>query len=325
MVAGILLDQSLHEGVHLLLGGDAGDAGRKASEDVQPGRAAIEYAAVAGYNLINEPADPSRQMLMPVYRRLYDAIRAIDPNHVLFLEGNRYSLDFDMFGEPWPNVVYTTHDYALPGFIDGGPYPGISRGQFIDRAALEKTFLERTRYMRDTATPIWVGEFGPVYIGDPKSDAARRQLLRDQLEIYRRHSASWAIWTYKDIGLQGVVYAAPDSNWMRRIRPMLEKKARLGVDAWGSRDAGVRHIMDPIQQTFASEFPNYEPFPFGARRHIDQLVRHILLTEPLVDEFANLFKGLTNEDIDELMDSFRFKRCVERTELAKTLADAVSS
>ena len=67
---------------------------------------------VAGYNLINEPADPSREVLMPVYRRLYDAIRAIDPNHVLFLEGNRYSLDFDMFGEPWPNVVYTTHDYA---------------------------------------------------------------------------------------------------------------------------------------------------------------------------------------------------------------------
>jgi aryl-phospho-beta-D-glucosidase BglC (GH1 family) len=276
---------------------------------------------VAGYNLINEPADPSRQMLMPVYRRLHDAIRAIDPDHTLFLEGNRYSLDFDMFGKPWPNVVYTTHDYALPGFIDGGPYPGISRGQFIDHAALEKTFLDRTRYMRDTATPIWVGEFGPVYVGDTKSDEARRQLLRDQLEIYKRHSASWAIWTYKDIGLQGVVYAAADSAWMRRIRPIFEKKARLGVDAWGSRDSGVRHIMDPIQQTFEREFPRYEPFPFGAKRHIDQLVRHILLTEPLVDQFADLFKGITDEDIDQLMNSFRFEHCEQRTELARTLAD----
>src|SRR4030095_16097089 len=73
---------------------------------------------LAGYNLINEPADPTEQMLMPVYRRMYDAMRAIDPDHIQFLEGNRYSLDFHMFGEPWPNVGHTTHDYALPGFID---------------------------------------------------------------------------------------------------------------------------------------------------------------------------------------------------------------
>ncbi len=277
---------------------------------------------VAGYNLINEPADPSRQMLMPVYQRLHDAIRAIDSKHILFLEGNRYSLDFDMFGEPWPNVVYTTHDYALPGFIDGGPYPGISRGQFIDRAALEKTFFDRTRYMRDTATPIWVGEFGPVYVGDVKSDEARFQLLRDQLDIYQRHHASWAIWTYKDIGLQGVVYANQNSAWLRRIRPMLEKKARLGVDAWGSRDTEVRHILDPIRKTFEREFPKYEPFPFGAKRHMDQLVRHVLLTEPLIDEFAALFKGVSDSEIDELMDSFRFEHCVQRTELARVLQDS---
>jgi aryl-phospho-beta-D-glucosidase BglC (GH1 family) len=280
---------------------------------------------VAGYNLINEPADPSGTALMPVYRRLYDAIRAVDPDHVLFIEGNRYSLDFHMFGEPWPNVVYTTHDYALPGFIDGGPYPGVSRGQLVDRDAIERTFLDRTRYMRETRTPIWIGEFGPVYTGDPASDAGRRRLLEDQLEVYRRHEASWAIWTFKDIGLQGVVYAAPDSPWMQRIRPILEKKARLGVDAWGSRDSGIRHVMDPIADTFAREFPGYNPFPFGAKRHIDQLVRHILLTEPLVDEFARLFEGVSDADIDELMASFSFDRCVQRAELARTLAKNASA
>ncbi len=276
---------------------------------------------IAGYNLINEPADPTRQILMPVYQRLHDAILAIDANHVLFIEGNRYSLDFDMFGKPWPNVVYTTHDYALPGFIDGGPYPGVSRGQYIDRDAIEKTFLDRTRYMRETGTPIWVGEFGPVYTGNAENDAVRRRLLKDQLEIYARHRASWAIWTYKDIGLQGVVYAAPDSKWMRRIRPILEKKARLGVDAWGSRDSGIRHIMDPIVQTFEKEFPEYQPFPFGAHRHIDQLLRHILLTEPLIDEFAKLFRDVTDAEIDELMNSFRFANCIQRKELAQTFLD----
>jgi hypothetical protein len=278
-------------------------------------------AWVAGYNLINEPADPTGSMLMPVYQRLYEAVRAVDPEHVLFIEGNRYSLDFHMFGKPWPNVVYTTHDYALPGFVDGGPYPGASRGQHVDRDAIERTFLERTRYMRDTGTPIWIGEFGPVYTGDEASDAGRRRLLQDQLDVYARHQASWAIWTYKDIGLQGVVHAAADSPWTARIRPVLEKKARLGVDAWGGRDTRIRHIMDPISETFAREFPGYNPFPFGSKRQIDQLVRHILLTEPLVDEFARLFEGVSDADLDELMASFRFDRCVRRTELAGTLAE----
>ncbi len=275
---------------------------------------------VAGYNLINEPADPTEQMLMPVYRRLYDAIRAIDPDHLIFLEGNRYSLDFHMFGEPWPNVVYTNHDYALPGFIDGGPYPGVSRGQYVDRDSLEQTFRNRSTYMLEHKTPIWVGEFGPVYTGDPQADAMRYQLLKDQLEIYKRYNASWAIWTYKDIGLQGIVYAAPDSKWMERIRPILERKARLGVDAWGGRDTEVQHIVAPIEQTFQHEFPDYHPFPFGPKRHIAQLVRHMLLAEPLVDVFAACFKDVTEQEIDELMQSFEFKNCVQRTELAQLLA-----
>jgi hypothetical protein len=276
---------------------------------------------VAGYNLINEPADPTEQMLMPVYRRMYDAIRAIDPDHIQFLEGNRYSLDFHMFGEPWPNVVYTTHDYALPGFIDGGPYPGVSRGISVDRSVLERTFLERTQYMRETGTPIWVGEFGPVYTGDAEKDAMRYRLLEDQLEIYRQHGASWSIWTYKDIGLQGVVYAKPESAWISRVRPILEKKARLGVDAWGARDTGVRQILEPIERTFAEEFPNFKPFPFGAKRHIDQLVRHMLLAEPLVEEFAGLFRNVTLDEIDTLMQSFEFEHCAQRGRLAQTLAE----
>jgi hypothetical protein len=175
--------------------------------------------------------------------------------------------------------------------------------------------------MRETGTPIWVGEFGPVYTGEPERDAMRRRLLEDQLEIYRRHGASWAIWTYKDIGLQGVTYAAPDSAWLKRIRPMIEKKERLGVDAWGSLDTRIRHIMDPIEQLFAKEFPDYQPFPFGVKRNINQLVRHLLLTEPLVDEFASLFKGVTEPESDGLMASFRFDNCVRRAELARTLGD----
>lgn len=275
---------------------------------------------VAGYNPVNEPADPSEKMLLPFYQRLYQAIRAVDPDHILFLEGNRYSTEFHMFTEIWPNVIYTVHDYALPGFIDGGPYPGISRGEYVDKAVLEQTFLRRTTFMRQTGTPIWVGEFGPVYVGDLSADAMRYQVLRDQLEIYKRYQAHWAIWTYKDIGLQGIVYTAPDSPWRKLLASFLEKKARLGVDSWGSLDTHIRPLIHPLEETFDKEFPDYHPFPFGARWMIHLLVRHILFAEALLPEFAALFKGMNEQDIDTLMQSFRFKNCLQRTELASILS-----
>jgi endoglucanase len=278
---------------------------------------------VAGYNPVNEPGDPTGSAIGPFYDRLTQAIRAIDPHHVLFLDGNRYSTDFSMFGDPEPGTVYTCHDYALPGFVDGGPYPGESRGTHVDRDVVEQTFLARTEYMRRTGTPIWVGEFGPVYTGDPARDEQRYRLLTDQLEVYAEHDASWSIWTYKDIGLQGLVHTAPDSPYMLAIAPVLEKKARLGVDSWGSVDAGVRHILDPVDETFDKEFPDFDPFPFGRKKWVDVLVRHILLAEPLVGDFARCFEGMSHAELLGLADSFAFDACVRRDRLCDTLAQAV--
>jgi endoglucanase len=279
---------------------------------------------VAGYNPINEPADPSGELIGPYYERLHDAIRAIDPDHILFLDGNRYSVDFQMFETTWPNTVWCAHDYGLPGFVDGGDYPGVSRGEFVDRDVLEQGFLQRTEFMRETETPIFIGEFGPSYTGDAARDAMRYQMLRDQLEIYDRHQAGWVIWLYKDIGLQGLAYAAPDSPYVQRVQPVVEKKARLGVDAWGTTDAGVRHILEPIERTFDADFPGFDPFPFGRRDWIATLVRHILLAEPLLEDFARCFDGLTPDEAEALANAFQLDRCVLRTELLETLKRAAS-
>jgi len=277
---------------------------------------------VAGYNPINEPSDPSNERLLPFYERLERAVRAIDPRHVLFLDGNKYSTDFSAFdarSEPLPNAVYTAHDYALPGIASGTEYPGVTRGEFFDRGVVEQTFLRRTEYMRRTGTPIWIGEFGPVYSTDRAQDAWRYQLLRDQLEIYRDHGASWALWTYKDIGLQGLVHAASDSPYVSLIQPALEQKGRLGVDSWGGSDAGVRDILDPIDATFDREFAGYAPYPWGRQPHIAVLVRHILLAEPLAERFGALFAGVDVERARELARSFRLQNSVERTGLTEVL------
>ncbi|GAA1686294.1 glycoside hydrolase family 5 protein [Microbacterium lacus] len=280
---------------------------------------------VAGYNPINEPGDAEGSTIGPFYRRLEAAIRAVDPDHILFLDGNRYSTQFDQLGDPLPNCVYTAHDYALPGFVDGGPYPGVSRGQYVDRDIVEQTFLARTAYMRETGTPIWVGEFGPVYTGDPERDGQRLRLLEDQLAIFSRHDASWALWTYKDIGLQGVVTADPDSEYMTRIAPFLERKKRFGVDSWGATDEGVRHLLEPIEALFREEFPDFQPYPWGAPRWIHGHVRHVMFAEAMVGEYARAFEGVGPEDAERIADAFAFENCRAREPLAQILRRSVGA
>ncbi len=274
---------------------------------------------VAGYDLLNEPSDPTGVLLDGFYRRVVGAIRKIDPQHIIFLEGNRYSQDFSELGPPLPNIVYTLHNYAVPGFIDGGEYPGISRGEYFDKAVLHDKFLQSCRYMIDNQTPIWIGEFGPVYTGDPNKDAMRYQLLEDQLSFYKDLGAHWCLWTYKDLGLHGIASLRFDSKWVKKIQPVLDKKILLGVDSWGGSDENIRHIMEPIEQTFAEFFPNYKPYPFDAKWQINRTVRHILLAEPLIEDFYPLLQGLDFDEIDALMASFHFQNCSPRQQLVKII------
>ena len=127
-------------------------------------------------------------------------------DHVMFLEGNRYSMDFHMFGEPWPGVVYTDHDYALPGFVDGGA----SRASAAAATSTGKCSRRPSCGARSTCATR-DADLGrrvrPVYTGDPRPTRCATSSSAISSSIYRQHGASWSMWPYKDIGLQGLVYA----------------------------------------------------------------------------------------------------------------------
>lgn len=274
---------------------------------------------VAGYDLINEPAEPTGEKVFPYYKRLYDAIQKIDPNHILFLEGNTYATEFDMFTEVWPNVVYTNHDYAVPGFIHGGDYPGYTENQYYDKDTLEQDFLKKSEFMYKHKVPIWVGEFGPVYTGVPEKDEMRYQILKDQLAYYDKYQVSWCIWLYKDMGLQAIMHQDANSPYMKLVSKFLSRKDSLGVDAWGSNDKNISQVLTPLEELFKKEFPAYNPYPGGAVGNIKLLVRHILIAEALVPEYCNLFKDLTEEQLVALAQSFRFENYVKRNRLEDIL------
>ncbi|MBO3748027.1 cellulase family glycosylhydrolase [Streptosporangiaceae bacterium NEAU-GS5] len=279
---------------------------------------------VAGYNPVNEPGDVSGKVIGPFYDRLVKAVRQADPSHVMFLDGNTYSTDFTIFREVYENTVFVCHDYALAGFAHGGPYPGYTRGEWVDRDQLEAAFLQRSKFQRETGTPIWVGEFGPVYTGKPDVDDMRYQILRDQLEIYDKYDAGWSLWTYKDVGLQGLVTSDPGGAYLDRFGSFIAKKSRLGADRWGSTMEEAADDLAPLHRLMDTEFPSWKPYPWGARYQIDDLVRHILIAQALVPEYAELFRGLGDGDLIALADSFALSGCVRREPLLQLLTESVA-
>ena len=99
---------------------------------------------------MNEPADPEHTRLQVWYKDVERAIRKVDPDHILFLDGNSYSMDFSAFEEVLPNCVYSIHDYSNMGFPAGQPYEGTD--EQID--TLKRQYERKVAFMRDRKVPV---------------------------------------------------------------------------------------------------------------------------------------------------------------------------
>ncbi len=183
------------------------------------------------------------------------------------------------------------------GFRAGRAYPGLTDGVYVDKAAVEATFLKRSEYARRTGTPLYVGEFGPLYTGDEAIDGQRRQILADQLEIYRQYGSGWALWTYKDVGRQGLLTVAPTSPYLERFGGFIAKKDRLAADQWGTDGEGLAEVSRPVQELIAHEAPDFEPYPWGRFDWVRTLLLNITVAQALAPQYAAAFEGLSDDDL----------------------------
>jgi hypothetical protein len=203
---------------------------------------------VAGYNPLNEPCDSEHSRLPAFYDRLEPIIRAIDPNHILWLDGNTFAMEWRSFTHVLPNSAYSLHDYSSYGFPTGERYKSLP----AQDEKIESSFLRKMTFMQDNKVAAWNGEFGPVYAAPSDLDAEtinqeRYNLLGTQLKIYDKYQIPWSIWLYKDIGIQGMVHTSPTSLYQRTISPFLQKKRELQLDAWGKHpSAQVSNVIDPL-------------------------------------------------------------------------------
>ena len=281
---------------------------------------------VAGYNVMNEPVTnapyglfdhnnyvPDFEALNRVYRQVVKAIRAIDPQHIIFLEGDLFSSRFESMDAPEAlggNIVYSSHNYNGAGF-GPGPYPSAEKGW--GSAWQEKIFSEAsgTRFTLKHNVPLWVGEFGAAYNGPEREIPDRLRALDDQIAVFNRNSAHWTMWVYKDVFVMGWMQVSPESDYFRTVVPILKGKQAVSADFWmgWAAPTPVRNSVDTlavqIQETLAD---------VGVDVHVDQrFVEQSVLsgyTSLLMQPaFAGLFAGMSETRLDEILSSFRFSNC----------------
>jgi endoglucanase len=294
-------------------------------------------SVIAGYNLMNEPCvntphgdypqtyfanyKPDWNRMNRIYRRAVEAIRIIDPDHIIFLEGDMYSRLFEGLDAPFAdNLVYSSHNYTAAGFGPGA-YPGVvdaktarvESGTYWDKAKQVQEFKNHqgTKFAEKHNIPLWVGEFGSVYNGPHRENADRLRAIDDQIGIFEEFGAHWTTWTYKDVGVMGLVTLDPESEYMQQISPIIKMKHALNTDDWmiwlpgfKAREAVedlATHLEEVIDDPAISHSFNLAC--------LSQSILTVYTGALIQPAYAKFFKDLSEEQIDHIMQSFAFKNC----------------
>jgi endo-1,4-beta-mannosidase len=145
--------------------------------------------AVAAYDLLNEPSEaPSLGTLWATYDRLYRAVRAIDPHHVITVEAcintrvgdKEIGWGWEALPHPglfgWTNMLYQLHHYEW----DWNSLDKQNRGVDFHVAEWDKH--------RHLGVPAYMGEFNPM---------ARPEAWVHAITQYDKAGMSWTFWSYK--------------------------------------------------------------------------------------------------------------------------------
>lgn len=159
-----------------------------------------DRAAVAGYSLLNEPWGTGEGEMAAVMKKLYAAVRAVDPNHVIILPGHNRGID--AYGNPGEqgmrNVAFEMHFY--PGHFGWGkPGRDVHRNwlQCLPRGGGTCEWKDR---MARVDAPLFVGEFQPWADMD---DELGGQITRASYDTYARLGWAAAVWSFKMVSNTG--------------------------------------------------------------------------------------------------------------------------
>jgi hypothetical protein len=161
-----------------------------------------DSSIIACYDLFNEPVPEFHgehtHKIYPLYQRLIQEIREVDPYHMITLEGAHWSTDWSIFTHKLDeNVLYQFHKYW------NNP----------DAESLNKFLLKRDEWN----VPIFMGEGGEN----------NKEWYSGAFAMYEELDISWNFWTYKKMDTtNSMVSVIKPKHWNRLVEHM-EKGTEL--------------------------------------------------------------------------------------------------
>jgi endoglucanase len=127
---------------------------------------------IGGYDLINETNFPleGNKALRELFLDITSAIRKIDTNHIIFIEGNQFANDYTGLTPPWDdNMAYSFHKYWNPTTVE--------------------TIQKYLDIRKEFNVPFWMGESG-----ENKND-----WYKSAVQLFEANNIGWAWWTIKKV------------------------------------------------------------------------------------------------------------------------------
>lgn len=156
-------------------------------------RLAERYAQenwIGGYDLINEPnwELPGGTLLRQLYGEITSAIRTVDQNHMIIIEGNWFANDYTGLTPPWDNnMVYSFHKYWTYN----------TRNEINWIINLRNTWN----------VPTWLGESGEN----------SNSWFTDLIALCEQNRIGWSWWPVKKAGINNVLQVPESQNYNNLI------------------------------------------------------------------------------------------------------------
>ena len=128
---------------------------------------------IGGYDLLNEvnwEMENDNEELLNLYKDITTEIRAVDNNHIIFIEGNGFANDFNGLTPPWDdNMVYSFHKYWSGNTTESIQW-------VLD-------------IREENNVPLWMGEAGEN----------SNVWFTDAIELFETNDIGWSWWPMKRI------------------------------------------------------------------------------------------------------------------------------
>ncbi len=186
-----------------------------------------DNVTIAGYDLLNEAVINDVKGLNDFYATLIKRIRAVDPRHILFVEGNTWATDLKSLDKFYDDRIALSIHFYHPmdftfNFVPLLSYPLRYQGIRWDKAMLRRMVASYAKIAKDYPAPVFVGEFG---VQSRDNREGELDWLSDVVQCFNEKDFHWTYWTYKavknTIFPDGILSYYPNDPWINRQGPQV--------------------------------------------------------------------------------------------------------